>query len=425
MTDKNTIAEIVAQEILDSRGNPTIAVQVTLKDGTKTKGSVPSGASTGEFEAHELRDNDKKRFGGKGVQTAVKNINGEINALLKGKDATNQEEIDQIMISTDGTPNKKRLGANAILGVSIATCRAGATIKNMPLYQHIADLARNTKEHLTIPTPMFNIINGGKHADSGLSIQEYKMVPDGIKTFPEQYRAGSEIFHKLKEILKNRGLSTSVGDEGGFAPHLESNAEPFDLITQAAEGAGYKMNEDIKIGFDAAANSFMEKENEYFLELEGVRLSGEALVTMYGEWLEKYPILSIEDGLSESDWSGWTAMNTKIGSKTMLIGDDLLVTNVARIQRAIEQNACNTVLIKPNQIGSVTETIKAVALAKKHNMKTMFSHRSGETCDDFIADCSVGTQTEYIKSGAPSRGERVSKYNRLQEIYFQLATKNQ
>lgn len=413
------IKKIVAREILDSRGNPTVEAEVFLESGLKAWSQVPSGASTGEFEALELRDGDEKRFGGKGVLKAVENVNTKINDALVGMDPVDQRAIDEKMIELDGTENKSNLGANAILSVSLAVCRVAAMAKKVPLYQHIADLQRNDK--LFLPIPMFNIINGGKHADSGLAIQEYKLVPNGIETFKEQYRAGAEIFHALKKNLEKLDLVTAVGDEGGFAPRLENNTAPFILIKEATESASYEMGAQINIGIDAAANSFYDSENEtYHFKLEDKLLSKNNLLNVYESWKKTGYFMSLEDGLTEYDWDGWVEMNERFGDDMMLIGDDLLVTNVERLKKAIEMKACNAVLIKPNQIGSLTETLDCMKLAKENNMKIIVSHRSGETTDDFIADLSVGAGSEFIKTGSLSRGERICKYNRLLAIEEKL-----
>ncbi|MFA5994769.1 MAG: phosphopyruvate hydratase [Parcubacteria group bacterium] len=414
------IKKVYAREILDSRGNPTVEVEIELVSGVRATAAVPSGASTGTFEALELRDGDAKRFGGLGVLQAVKNVNEDIQKVVMGMDVTAQQEIDQKMLELDGTENKSKLGANAILGVSLAVARAAATEKGLPLYKYIAK-TYDFSANFAMPTPMFNVVNGGKHSDSGLSVQEYKVVPDGIKTFREQYRAGSEIFHKLKEILSSEGQSTSVGDEGGFAPRLESNAKPLELINRAITEAGYVAGQEVSLGLDVAASSFYdEKENQYIFKPESNGVTREVLVNIYNEWIAKYHIVSIEDGLNENDWEGWHMMEEKIGGKVMTIGDDLLVTNVKRLEMAIEQKACNAVLIKVNQIGSLSETIACMQLAQKNGMKTVLSHRSGETTDDFIADLAVGAHAEYIKSGSLSRGERICKYNRLLKIEEEL-----
>lgn len=421
---------------MDSRGNPTVEVEVTLSGGHVAVAAVPSGASTGKFEALELRDGDAKRYGGLGVLTAVKNINTEIKDALIGKDASLQLAIDEIMLELDGTENKSRLGANAILGVSLAVCRAVAQAKKIPLYQYINEISGLNTE-LKLPVPMFNVLNGGMHSDSGLSIQEFKVIPTGIKTFAEQLRAGSEIFHKLKKILETAHHSSGVGDEGGFSPKLESNTHALELINQAITESGYELGTQVNLGIDAAASNFYEEdEKHYVLKPEGVHLEFERLISMYREWIDKYHLVSIEDGLTEDDWSGWAVMTEKIAKKpilagipknvlseNLLVGDDLLVTNVKRVQQAIKEKACNAVLIKVNQIGSLSETLECIRLAKKNKLKIMISHRSGETTDEFIADLAVGTAAEFIKSGSLSRGERLCKYNRLMKIEQELKQK--
>lgn len=409
------IKKIIAREILDSRGNPTIEAELYLDDGTKSWSQVPSGASTGEFEALELRDSDNKRYGGKGVLKAIKNITTEIADVVVGMEVEDQQAIDDKMIKLDGTQNKERLGANAILAVSLAACRAGAISTKKPLYKHIAHL--HGTDEVTLPIPMFNIINGGQHADSGLAIQEYKIVPQGIKSFKEQYRAGAEIFHALKKYLTEKKLATSVGDEGGFAPRLDSNVAPLETIEVAVEMAGYKMGEQISIAIDAAANYFYhEKCGHYAFELEDKAFTVPELLDEYQKWVDNHYIMSIEDGLSEYDWEGWHTMYEKFDEQIMLIGDDLIVTNVKRLERAIDEKSCNSVLIKPNQIGTVSETLACIKLAQDNDIKTVVSHRSGETIDDFIADLSVGVASDFIKTGSLSRGERLCKYNRLLTI---------
>ncbi len=411
------IQKIQAREILDSRGNPTLEVLVTLESGVMAKADVPSGASTGAYEALELRDQDTSRYKGKGVLKAIKNVNVKIAEAVIGMEVQEQKAIDQKMIDLDGTENKSNLGGNAIVGVSLAVARTAAREEGLPLYAYIKKTYQFPGTKYTLPMPMFNIVNGGKHSDSGLSIQEYKLVPQGIKKFKEQLRAGSEIFHTLAEILANEGYSVSVGDEGGFAPQLESNTQALELINQAIERAGYQKGVDAAIGLDAAANSFFdEKEERYIFKPENSTLSREMLVNIYSEWIDKHNVISVEDGLNENDWEGWKAMNEKIGKKAMLIGDDLIVTNVKRLETAIKQGACNAVLIKPNQIGTLTETIDCIKLAQQNKMKIVISHRSGETTDDFISDLAVGSNAEFMKSGSLSRGERICKYNRLMKI---------
>ncbi len=409
------IKKMIAREILDSRGNPTVEAELYLDDGTKSWSQVPSGASTGEFEALELRDGNEERYGGKGVLKAVENINTKISEAVVGMEVKEQRAIDDKMIELDGSDNKENLGANAILAVSLASCRAGAISIKKPLYKYIADL-HNTKE-VDMPIPMFNIINGGQHADSGLAIQEYKIVPSGIDSFKEQYRAGAEIFHVLKKYFADKKLATSVGDEGGFAPRLKSNTEPFKAIEVATKTAGYRMGEQINIAIDSAANWFYhEKCGHYTFELEDKAFTVSELLDEYQKWINEYYIMSIEDGLSEYDWEGWHTMYEKFDKQIMLIGDDLIVTNVDRLQRAIDEKSCNSVLIKPNQIGTVSETLDCVRLAQDNNLKVVVSHRSGETIDDFIADLSVGISADFIKTGSLSRGERLCKYNRLLTI---------
>ncbi len=427
------ITNIVSREILDSRGNPTIEVEVSLESGIKGVASVPSGASTGKFEALELRDKDPKRYLGLGVLKAVENVNTVIKKRLLGESVFKQAHIDELMLTLDGSENKSNLGANAILGVSLAVCRAAANEKCIPLYQYINDICE-IKVKPKLPVPMFNVLNGGQHSDNGLGIQEFKIIPTGVKTFSEQLRAGSEIFHTLKKILEVAKQSTAVGDEGGFAPRLESNTQALEIISQAITQAGYELGKQVNLGIDAAASSFYdESENLYVLKPEGVSLEKERLISIYREWIDKYHLVSIEDGLAEEDWDGWKIMTEKIVKKPIssevtksvldqhiLVGDDLLVTNVKRLEKAIKERACNAVLIKVNQIGSLSETFDCIRLAKKNKMKVMVSHRSGETTDDFIADLAVGTAAEFIKSGSLSRGERLCKYNRLMKIEAEL-----
>lgn len=418
------IAEIHGREILDSRGNPTVEVHVILDDGTEARAGVPSGASTGAFEAIELRDNDPNRYGGLGVLNAIDHINGELAQSVIGMEAVDQSSLDEKMIALDGTENKARLGANALLGISLAVCRAAAKSEGIPLYMHVASLLSKKKKTFTLPVPMFNILNGGKHSDSGLSVQEFKIIPAGIKEYEEQLRAGAEIFHTLKKLLEREQLVVGVGDEGGFAPHLESHVQAFELIIRAITEAGYHPGTQVFIGLDVAANSFYDaNEDQYVLKPEGVSLSRESLINVYREWVQKYFVVSLEDGLHEEDWTGWSLMQEKLskeetawGKPLMFIGDDLLVTNVKRLEKSIAMHSCNSVLIKLNQIGTVTETIACMELAEKHKMQRIISHRSGETIDDFIADFAVGTHAEFIKSGSLSRGERIAKYNRLSEI---------
>lgn len=414
------IKKIFGREILDSRGNPTVEVEVMLESGVKSTAAVPSGASTGAYEALELRDKDSSRYEGLGVLKAIKNIDEIIAPALIGMEAENQVDIDKKMLELDGTENKSSLGANAILGVSLAVCRTAAKEKGMSLYEYIAEIYRFPRK-FKLPTPMFNVVNGGLHSDSGLAIQEYKIIPNGINSFHEQLRAGSEIFHKLKNILAQKGYSVSVGDEGGFAPKLESNKEPLELMNQAVTEAGYKIGAEVNCGVDAAASSFYKKEeNQYQFKPESQGISRETLINIYNEWINKYNVISVEDGLEEEDWDGWATLNEKLGERIMLIGDDLLVTNVKRLKKAIDKKACNAVLIKVNQIGTLSETIDCIKLAKKNKMKIVISHRSGETTDHFISDLAVATGADFIKAGSLSRGERIGKYNRLLRIEEKL-----
>lgn len=419
------IAQVTGREILDSRGNPTVEVKVVLEDGTVGVAGVPSGASTGKFEAVELRDGDKGRYRGLGVLQAVANVNGELRDEVLGMEASEQEALDKKMIGLDGTENKGRLGANAILGISLAAARAAAISAGKPLYAHIRSLAGLPEAIESFPIPMFNVINGGKHSDSGLSAQEFKLVPAGIAHYPDQLRAGSETFHVLKSILEKEGLSVGVGDEGGFAPHMESHAQALETLHLAMNAAGYVPGKDMFIGFDVASSSFYdEAENKYALKPEGVDLTRESIVNLYRDWIDKYAVVSIEDGLNEEDWEGWAQMNAKLskepaawGKETMLIGDDLLVTNPKRLTKAIEAKSCNAVLIKVNQIGTLTETLECMRLARENGFASVVSHRSGETVDDFIADLAVGADAGFIKTGSLSRGERLAKYNRLLAIW--------
>ncbi|MFZ1074906.1 MAG: phosphopyruvate hydratase [Minisyncoccia bacterium] len=412
-----TITALSAREIIDSRGNPTVEVSCTLSGGARAIAAVPSGASTGVHEALELRDHDDRRFGGLGVLKAVDAVNTEIGFYVQNKDFE-QKELDAALIELDGTENKSRLGANAILGVSLAFARAHAAGKG-ELYEHLGALAGNTS--YTLPQPMFNVINGGKHADSGLDIQEFLLAPIAFVTFHEQVRAAAEVITALRDILKKKGYAVSVGDEGGFAPKLGSNEEALDLLGIAIQQAGYSFDE-VKIGMDAAASSFY-KDGAYRLKIGGEEktVDSRAMVDWYGALAHAYPIISIEDGLAEDDWEGFQTLREEFGDKIKIIGDDLTVTNVARINTAIEKRAINSVLIKPNQIGTLSETIAAIQLTKKQGWAPFVSHRSGETVDTFIADLSVGLSCDFIKSGSLVRGERVCKYNRLMEIENFLA----
>lgn len=405
------IENIKAREVLDSRGNPTVAVKIQV-DGSIAEAFVPSGASTGVHEAVELRDTDSKRYKGKGVMKAVENVNIEIKNKILNQDF-GQESLDKFLIELDGTENKGRLGANAILGVSMAFARASAMSQGKELYQYLKEISGNSE--LKLPQPMFNIVNGGKHADSGLDIQEFMLAPVEFESFAEKLRVGSEVFHTLKDILHKKGDAISVGDEGGFAPKLSSNEEALDLIVEAIQQAGYDTSK-VKIGLDAAASSFFDKTYNLKINGESKSLNSDELIQWYETLVSKYPLMLIEDSHSEDDWAGFQKMNEVLGSKIKIVGDDLLVTNIKRIEEAIEKNAVNSVLIKLNQIGTVSETIEAINLTKKQGWVPFVSHRSGETEDTFIADLAVGLSCDLIKSGSLSRGERIAKYNRLMQI---------
>ena len=415
------IVKIVAREIMDSRGNPTVEADVYLASGAMGRGCAPSGASTGSREALELRDGDKSRYLGKGVTKAVANIDGPIQAALTGKNAYKQAEIDQIMIDLDGTETKSKLGANAILAVSLAVARAAAADKKIPLYQHIADL-NGTPGVYSMPVPMMNIINGGEHADNNVDIQEFMVQPVGAKTFAEALRMGAEIFHSLKKELQKRGLNTAVGDEGGFAPDLKSNEEALTVIVEAVKAAGYEMNKDITLALDCAATEFY-KDGKYVLGGENKSFDSFGFNDYLAGLTQRYPIVSIEDGLDESDWDGWKDLTNKIGSKVQLVGDDLFVTNTKILTRGIEQGIGNSILIKFNQIGSLTETLAAIKMAKDAGFTAVISHRSGETEDAFIADLAVGTAAGQIKTGSLCRSDRVAKYNQLLRIEQELGSK--
>jgi enolase len=409
------IKRVFGREILDSRGNPTVEAEVTLDDGSFGRAATPSGASTGAYEACELRDEDKKRFGGKGVLKAVGHVNGEIATALKGKDAFDQKGVDQAMIELDGTENKGRLGANAILAVSLAVARAAATSARLPLYRYLGGERANL-----LPVPMFNIMNGGVHANwQGTDLQEFMIAPVGAPNFREALRWGAETYHALKKVLKDSGHSTGVGDEGGFAPALKTNAEAVELILKAIAAAGYKPGEHIAIALDPASSSFYE-DGYYHLRTERRKIDSAEMVAMWADWAKKYPIVVLEDGLAEDDWDGWKLLNREIGGKIELVGDDLFVTNVKRIGRGIHENAANAVLIKLNQIGTLSETIAAIEMARAAGWGAMVSHRSGETVDSFIADLTVAMATGHLKTGAPCRGERVEKYNQLLRIEEEL-----
>ncbi|MBR1661032.1 MAG: phosphopyruvate hydratase [Acidaminococcaceae bacterium] len=404
------ITQVYAREILDSRGNPTVEVEVVLEDGTMGRAAVPSGASTGVHEAVELRDGDKRRYVGKGVIKAVENVNDVIADALIGLDATRQIEIDELLIRLDETPNKAKLGANAILGVSMAVAKAAANYVGLPLYQYLG----GTNAH-ELPVPMMNILNGGQHADNNVDIQEFMIMPVGAANFSECLRMNVEIYHALKGILKDKGLSTGLGDEGGFAPNLESNAEALDVIMEAIAKAGYKPGKDIVLAMDVVASEFY-KDGKYHMLAEGAPKTSTQMINYLADLVEKYPIISIEDGLAEDDWKGWAALTKKLGDKVQLVGDDLFVTNAERLQMGIDKKVGNAILIKVNQIGTLTETFRAVELAKRHGYTAIVSHRSGETEDTTMADIAVALNAGQIKSGAPARTDRVAKYNQLLRI---------
>jgi enolase len=409
------IVETVGREILDSRGNPTVEVEVILEDGAFGRAAVPSGASTGVHEALELRDGDKSRYGGKGVLKAVEHVNTEIAEAIAGLDALDQGAVDNAMLALDGTPNKSRLGANAILGVSLAVARAAADCVGLPLYRYLGGVTAKL-----LPVPMFNILNGGVHANwQGTDFQEFMIAPVGAPIFREAVRWGSEVYQALKGVLKAGGYATGVGDEGGFAPALKTNAEAVEIILKAIEKAGYKPGEDIVIALDPATSGFYE-DGLYHLRTEGRKITSAEMVELWADWVKKYPIVVLEDGLAEDDWDGWKLLNQTLGGQIELVGDDLFVTNVERIARGIAENSANAVLIKLNQIGSLSETIAAIEMARKAGWGAMVSHRSGETVDSFIADLTVAMATGHLKTGAPCRGERVEKYNQLMRIEEEL-----
>ena len=410
------IEHVQGRQVFDSRGNPTVEADVRLSDGSTGRAAVPSGASTGEHDALELRDGGTD-YMGKGVLQAVANINGEISQALIGKDAAEQRSIDEAMIELDGTDGKKRLGANSILGVSMAVARAAAESSGAPLYVH---LGSETSSRL--PCPMMNIINGGEHADNNVDVQEFMILPSGADSFTEAMRTGSEIYHHLKKVLSARSLSTAVGDEGGFAPNLGSNEDAVKIIIEAIEAAGYRAGEDVQISLDVAASEFFNKETgQYELTGEGRKLDADEMIEFYAGLVDSYPIFSIEDPLDENDWDGWRKMTSSLGDRIRLVGDDLFVTNIKRLQRGIEEKSANAILIKLNQIGSVSETLDAIELARENGFKNLISHRSGETEDSFIADLAVATEAGLIKTGAPCRSDRVAKYNQLLRIEERLA----
>jgi enolase len=412
-----SIVNVHAREILDSRGNPTVEAEVYLEDGSVGRAAVPSGASTGEHEAVELRDGDQKRYLGKGVLHAVENVNLAIADVLQGADATRQHEIDQVMRELDATPNKGKLGANAILAVSMACARAGAASLKAPLYRYLGGAGASV-----LPVPMMNILNGGAHADSNVDFQEFMAMPVGAESFSEALRWGAEIFHTLKSVLKKRGYNTAVGDEGGFAPSLKANVEAIELILEAIGQAGFSAGEDVAIALDPAASEFFDKEKGKYVFKKSDKSvkSSQEMIRFWSDWVRQYPIVSIEDGLAEDDWDGWRALTEALGNKIQLVGDDLFVTNTERLSRGIEQGAANSILIKVNQIGTVSETLDAIDLARRNSYTAVISHRSGETEDTFIADLAVATGVGQIKTGSASRTDRIAKYNQLLRIEEEL-----
>jgi len=414
---QTSIQQIHGREVLDSRGNPTIEVEVHLEGGARGRAIVPSGASTGEHEAWELRDGDKKRYGGKGVLKAVANVNDKIAPELKGWDARDQTKIDQKMIELDGSPNKKHLGANALLGVSLAVAHAAAAAENVPLFRYLGGAKAKV-----LPVPMMNIVNAGAHSDAPIDFQEFMIMPKGAPTFAEALRYGAEVFHTLKKVLKDRGLSTDVGDEGGFAPQLKSAEDALESIAQAVEKAGYKLGEQIFIALDPASSEFYDPENNVYVfkKSDGSKRTAAELVDYYAELCARFPIISIEDGCAENDWDGWKQLTARLGNKIQLVGDDLFVTNVKFLQKGIDQHVANSILLKVNQIGTLTETLAAIDLATKNNYTSVISHRSGETEDTTIADIAVGTNAGQIKTGSLCRSDRVAKYNQLLRIAEEL-----
>ncbi|MGA2451348.1 MAG: phosphopyruvate hydratase [Polyangiaceae bacterium] len=408
------ITSVFARSILDSRGNPTVEVEVQTESGGRGRAAVPSGASTGEHEALELRDGDKKKWLGKGVEKAVDNVNKTLGPSVIGMDALEQVALDTVLRDADGTPNKSKMGANAILGVSLAVARAAADALQLPLYRYLGGVQARV-----LPTPLMNIVNGGVHADSGLEIQEFMIVPRGLPTFEEALRAGTEVFHTLKKLLKDKGHTVSVGDEGGFAPKLTSNEEAIQFVMRAIEGAGYKPGDDVAIALDCAASEFFDKSTGNYT-FDKKTISRDALIAIYDQLSSKYPIVSIEDGCSEDDWDGWKLLTQKVGARVQLVGDDLFVTNVERLRRGIESHTANAILIKLNQIGSLTETLDCIRLASDSGYRSIISHRSGETEDAFIADLAVATNAGQIKTGSLSRSDRVAKYNQLLRIESEL-----
>ncbi|GAB2850961.1 phosphopyruvate hydratase [Hymenobacter ruber] len=409
------ISQIHARQIFDSRGNPTVEVDVTLDSGVVGRAAVPSGASTGKHEAVELRDDDKSMYMGKGVLKAVENVNSRIAEELVGFSVYEQALLDKIMLEMDGTPNKANLGANAILGVSLAAARAAAQDAGMPLYRYIGGVGAST-----LPVPMMNILNGGSHADNSIDFQEFMIMPTGASSFSEALRWGTEIFHHLKNVLKKQGFSTNVGDEGGFAPNIKSNEDAIKIVLQAIETAGYRPGEDVFIAMDAAVSEFYEDGVYHFKKSTGDKLTSSQMVDYWADWVKKYPIISLEDGMDEDDWSGWKSLTERVGKQTQLVGDDLFVTNVDRLQRGIDEGIANAILIKVNQIGTLTETINAVNLGRRNGYKSVMSHRSGETEDSTIADLAVALNTGQIKTGSASRSDRMAKYNQLLRIEEEL-----
>jgi enolase len=409
------ISQIHARQIFDSRGNPTVEVDVTLDSGVVGRAAVPSGASTGKHEAVELRDDDKSMYMGKGVLKAVENVNSRIAEELVGFSVYEQALLDKIMLEMDGTPNKANLGANAILGVSLAAARAAAQDAGMPLYRYIGGVGAST-----LPVPMMNILNGGSHADNSIDFQEFMIMPTGASSFSEALRWGTEIFHHLKNVLKKQGFSTNVGDEGGFAPNIKSNEDAIKIVLQAIETAGYRPGEDVFIAMDAAVSEFYEDGVYHFKKSTGDKLTSSQMVDYWADWVKKYPIISLEDGMDEDDWTGWKSLTDRVGKQTQLVGDDLFVTNVDRLQRGIDENIANAILIKVNQIGTLTETINAVNLGRRNGYKSVMSHRSGETEDSTIADLAVALNTGQIKTGSASRSDRMAKYNQLLRIEEEL-----
>ncbi len=415
------ILDIVGREILDSRGNPTVEVEVLLESGDVGLAAVPSGASTGEHEAVELRDGDSERYGGKGVLEAVQNVNEIISEEIIGLDATDQVMIDKLLIELDGTENKGKLGANAILGVSLAIAKAAAGALGLPLFQYLGGV--NAK---VLPVPMMNILNGGKHADNNVDLQEFMVMPVNAPSFREALRMGTEVFHSLKKVLKNKGYNTAVGDEGGFAPNLKSNEEAVEIILEAISKAGFKAGADVFLALDPASSEFFDKDrNLYLLESENKKLTPEQMADYYVDWVKKYPIISIEDGMAEDDWEGWKSITQKLGKRIQLVGDDLFVTNTNRLQQGIDQNIANSILIKLNQIGTLTETLDCIEMAHRANYTTVISHRSGETEDSTIADVAVAVNAGQIKTGSASRSDRIAKYNQLLRIEEMLGDEAQ